>query len=135
MLQESYPDIIDLLNVDEVAPLLFARGRITVHELDRLQSMSILADHKNRRHILYYAALANKGQEGLDAFLRALCETAGHAPHAQLLDKLCTKLKAHGFSPGTVRESRPTFARGARPSVTNLTAMESSEEVYLNVLL
>ena len=93
VLRESYPDIVDLLNVDQVASLLFASGRITLPELDQLQGASgILLTDQKRKHILYSAALADKGQEGLDAFLRALCETAGqYAPHARLLDKLCSK--------------------------------------------
>ena len=139
VLRESYPDIVDLLNVDQVASLLFASGRITLPELDQLQGASgiLLTDHK-RKHILYSAALADKGQKGLDAFLRALCETAGqYEPHAQLLDKLCMKLKARGISPNTVMSKQQKFTRGTGSSATNMSVMEDSQEVviYLNVML
>ena len=121
VLQQSYEDIVDLLNVDQVASLLFSWGRITLPELDQLQNMGIFTDQKRRRHFLYSVALADKGQEGLGALLKALCETAGeYEPHALLLDKLYSKLKAHGISPST-----GTFTR----SVTNASAMESSQEV------
>ena len=135
VLRESYSDIVDLLNVDQVASLLFSWGRITLPELEQLQKMGIFTDQKTRRHFLYSAALANKGQEGLDAFLSALCETAGqYEPHALLLDKLRTKLKAHGISPNTVMSKSPAFTGGPGSSATTLSVMETSQEVYFNQL-
>ena len=121
VLRQSYEDIVDLLNVDQVASLLFSLGRITLPELDQLQGMGIFIDQKRRRHFLYSAALADKGQEGLDALLKALYKTAGeYEPHALLLDKLCKKLKEHGISPSTA-----TFTWSA----TDASVIESSQEV------
>ena len=137
LLRESYQDILDLLNVGIAAPALYSRGRITLPELDQLQNMAIYTDNQARRHFLYSTALADKGQEGLDTFLGVLRQTVGHAPHAQLLDRLSAKLRAHDISPSTAMSTRPTemLTRGAELPVTDAdlsdTGSSRSEEVAI----
>ena len=102
VLQESLQDIVDLVNIDEIVSRLFALKRITLSEFERLQNLNgNLTDQQRKLH-LYFTTLAGKGQQGLDAFLKVLDETAGHyEPHAHLADKLRAKLKVHDSSPGT----------------------------------
>ena len=103
-LQESYGDILNLVNIDDIVPPLHVLKRIPLSELERLQNFNCNLTDQQRKLRLYVTTLAGKGQQGLDAFLKALDETADqHEPHALLADKLRgnLKLKVHYSSPGT----------------------------------
>ena len=94
VLQEAYQDIVNLINVDEIISQLFAMKRMTLPDFELLQNFNAtLTSHKRKSH-LYVIALGGKGQQGLDAFLKALDETAkNYEPHAVLADKLRTRLR------------------------------------------
>ena len=104
VLQESYPDILNLVNIDDIVSQLHTLKRIPLSELERLQNLNGYLTDQQRKLRLYVTTLAGKGQQGLDAFLKALDETADqYEPHVQLADKLRAKLKlkAQDYSPGT----------------------------------
>ena len=93
VLQESYCDINEQLNVSDVSARLYTNHRITLSDLNQLQNVSGNLTDQQRRHILYSTALAGKGKQALDAFLDALDDTAGqYQPHALLASKLRAKL-------------------------------------------
>lgn len=103
-LQESYGDILNLVDIDEIVSRLHVLKRIPLSELERLQNLNCHLTDQQRKLRLYITTLAGKGQQGLDAFLKALDETADqYEPHALLADKLRAKLKlkVHYSSPGT----------------------------------
>ena len=94
VLQESYCDINEQLNVSEVSARLYTNHRITLSDLNQLQNVSGNLTDQQRRHILYTNALAGKGKQALDAFLDALDDTASHyEPHSLLARKLRAKLR------------------------------------------
>ena len=115
-LQESFGDILNLLDIDDIVSRLHVLKRIPLSELERLQNFNGNLTDQQRKLRLYVTALAGKGQQGLDAFLKALDETADqYEPHALLAKKLRAKLKlkvhysSPGTSPGTpVVPNRPT---------------------------
>ena len=89
VLQDSYHEIIDQLNINAVVPRLYAKRRINISELDRLQNISVNLIDQQRKHLLYSIALVGKGKPGLDAFLEVLDDTSiQHDPHALLAGKL-----------------------------------------------
>ena len=88
-LQESYPQIIDLLRPDEVIAILYSRSRLTTQDLEELNNCNKGDRQKSAQ--LYLKALADKGLSALNDFLDALNETADYQPHAELWDKLRSK--------------------------------------------
>ena len=89
VLQDSYFEILDQLNIDAVVPRLYSKRRITTSELDRLQNISGNLIDQQRKHLLYSTALVGKGKPGLDAFLEVLDDTSiQYDPHALLAGKL-----------------------------------------------
>jgi len=93
-LQESYHDIVDQINVNEVGSRLFTRNRITLPDLDRLQNLNGNLTDSQKKHYLYSVALADKGKRGLDVFLEVLDETSiQYDPHRLLADKIRTRYK------------------------------------------
>ena len=104
VLQESHQDILNLVNIGEIVSPLHTLKRITLSELERLQNLNGYLTDQQRKLRLYVTTLGGKGQQGLDAFLKALDETADqHEAHALLAEKLRAKLKLKGrdSSPGT----------------------------------
>ena len=96
VLQDLYCEIIDQLNIDAVIPPLYSKRRITKPELDRLQNIGGNLIDQQRKHLLYSTALADKGKQGLDAFLAVLDETsAQYDPHSLLADKLRAKFQEY----------------------------------------
>ena len=109
VLQESHQDIVNLVNIDEIVSRLFGLKRITLSDFERLQNLNGNLTDQQRKLTLYITALAGKGQQGLDAFLKALDETADqYEPHALLADKLRAKLKIHNSLSGTPLSKRST---------------------------
>ena len=99
VLQESYCDITQQLNVSEVSARLYTNHRITLTELNQLQNVNGNLTDQQRRHILYSTALADKGKKALSAFLDALDDTADlYEPHAALASKLRVKLEEYEHS-------------------------------------
>ena len=122
-LQESFGDILNLLNIDDIVSPLHVLKRVPLSELERLQNFNSNLTDQQRKLRLYVTTLAGKGQQGLDAFLKALDETADqYEPHALLAKKLRAKfkLKIHYSSPGT-------------PVVPNRPATSTSSNVILCV--
>ena len=88
VLRELREDIVNLVDVDQVANLFVLWKRIHSSELDKLQSTYSHIDQKRKEH-LYDTALVGKGRKGLEALLKALDETAHrYHPHAVLAEKL-----------------------------------------------
>ena len=113
VLQESYCDIIENLNVYEVSARLYPKYRITLSELDQLQNVHGILTDLERRHILYSTALAGKGKHALDAFLDVLDETAiEYKSHTYLANKLRVKFKEHEY-----HYRNRTFAKSKRTNV------------------
>jgi len=102
VLRELCQDIVNQINIDEVALRLFSCYRITSNDLDRLQNINGNLTIQQRKYYLYSNALADKGQEGLDAFLKVLDETADQcATHALLAKKLREKREEYDSMPYT----------------------------------
>ena len=89
VLRELREDIVNLLvDVDQVAQRFVSWNRIHSSDLDQMQNVHSHVDQK-RKEQLYDTALVGKGRKGLDAFLKALDETAHqYKPHAVLAEKL-----------------------------------------------
>ena len=89
VLRELREDIVNLLvDVDQVAQRFVSWNRIHSSDLDQMQNVHSHVDQK-RKEQLYDTALVGKGRKGLDAFLKALDETAQqYKPHAVLAEKL-----------------------------------------------
>ena len=88
VLRELREDIVNLVDVDQVARRFVSWNRISSSDLDQLQNAHTLVDQK-RKEQLYDTALVGKGRKGLDAFLRVLEETAHqYKPHDVLAKKL-----------------------------------------------
>ena len=133
VLQVLYCDITEQLNTDAVAPRLYAKHRITLSDLNRLQNIGGSLTDIQRKHLLYSSALADKGKKGLDAFLEVLDDTSiQYEPHLCLAGKLRAKFKeyeililahTHGQRHGTDRtldscqNISPSYADGL-PSAT-----------------
>ena len=127
-LQESYGDILNLVSIDDIVPPLHVLKRIPLSELERLQNLNCNLTDQQRKLRLYVTTLAGKGQQGLDAFLKALDETADqYESHALLADKLRgkLKLKVHYSSPGT---------SPGTPVVTKLSTSSTSTASECNVI-
>ena len=124
VLQESYYHIIEQLNVSEVSARLYAKHRITISELDQLQNISGNLTDQQRRHRLYYTALAGKGKQALDIFLDVLDDTAiQYEPHALLAGKLRAKLIEeyhHHFKNRTFANSKSTSIASRLPDAFTL---------------
>lgn len=88
VLWESREDIVNLVDVDQVALRFISWKRIQSTDLDQLQNVHSVVDQR-RKEQLYDTALVGKGRRGLEALLKALDETAQqHKPHAVLAEKL-----------------------------------------------
>ena len=86
VLQECCQDIVDHNNVDEVILRLHSKSRLTLQELNRLESIPTAQERKKQ---LYILALANKGYAAFKGILEVLNDTAlNYKPHADLADKL-----------------------------------------------
>ena len=113
VLQEAYQDIVELINVDEIISLFFAMKRITLPDFELLQNFNGNLTSHQRKIRFYVIALGGKGQQGLDAFLKALDETAkNYEPHAVLAENLRTRLserlRAHRSDSGGIPVARTT---------------------------
>ena len=96
VLQDLYSEIIDQLNIDEVLPPLYSKRRLTKSELDRLQNIGGNLIDQQRKYFLYSTALAEKGKQGLDAFLAVLDDTSTqYEPHSLLADKIRAKFQEY----------------------------------------
>ena len=84
-LRECCQDIVDHIIVDEVILRLYSKGRLTLQQYDRLESISTERDKKRQ---FYRIALADKGSEAFKDILEVLSETAEYKSHADLVDKL-----------------------------------------------
>lgn len=123
VLKESFQDISELVNADVISPPLFSCNRITVPDFDRLQNLNGSLTEQQRKYLLYATALVDKGQQGLDAFLKALDETAyQYEPHSLLAERLRAKLnEAH--ESGVVASEQPSTS----DSVVEWSVTESSQ--------
>lgn len=96
VLQDLYCEIIEQLNIDAVVPPLYSKRRLTKPELDKLQNIGGNLIDQQRKHILYSTALAEKGKQGLDAFLAVLDDTsAQYDPHKLLAGKIRAKFQEY----------------------------------------
>lgn len=96
VLRELYCDIIEQVNVDEVSSRFYSKYRITLGQLNKLRNISYTDEDK--KHTLYSVALAEKGEQALDAFLEVLDETSGqYKPHALLARRVREKCKEHEY--------------------------------------
>ena len=121
VLQDLYCDIIEQLNTDAVASRLYAKHRITLADLDRLQNIGANLTDIQRKHFLYSSALAEKGKKGLDAFLEVLDDTSiQYEPHALLADKLRASLHAK------FKEYTHTQQRGTNRTLDSCRSVSSS---------
>lgn len=84
-LRECCQDIVDHIIVDEVILRLHSKGRLTLQQYDRLESISTERDKKRQ---FYRIALADKGSAAFEDILEVLDETAEYKSHADLVDKL-----------------------------------------------
>lgn len=110
VLQESCTDIIDLVNVDEIAPRLHSMKKLTLSDFNQIQNIHGNLTEEKRKYLLYFNALAGKGRPGLDAFLEALDKSAiQYDPHENLADKLRAKLRTYNNASGSTE--RPEFVR------------------------
>jgi len=109
VLQESFPDIVEQLNPNEIIGLLYSKSRLTTQDLEELSNISKGDRHKSTQ--LYLKALADKGLSALQDFLDALNETAHYQPHGELWTKLRSKLHEHRrrlkSSTSSVNDQRP----------------------------
>ena len=105
VLRELREDIVNLVDVDQVAKRFISWNRIRSADLDQVQSAHSLVDQK-RKEQLYNTALVGKGRRGLDALLKALDETAHqYQPHAVLAEKLRKAFSILGQSELSSRRS------------------------------
>ena len=122
VLQEAFQDIVDLVNVDEIIPQLFAMKRITFSDFELLQNFNGSLTSHQRKIRLYIIALGGKGQQALDAFLHALDETAkNYEPHTVLADNLRTRLKTHRLDsslPGAIPVAKRSTSTASECSVS-----------------
>lgn len=91
VLQECCQDIMDHINIDEVIMRLHSKSRLTVEELNRLESIPTTQEKKRQ---LYIIALANKGSAAFEDILEVLNDTSSvYKPHAVLANKLSKRYK------------------------------------------
>ena len=139
VLQECCQDIVDHINVDEVILRLHSKSRLTLQELNRLESIPIALERKEQ---LYILALANKGSAAFEGILEVLNDTAlNYKPHADLADKLSKRYRhlsrrvtheqARQVNTATLEETT-TVCLDSRLSHDNLDAATS---IFLSVSL
>ena len=133
VLQDLYCEIIDQLNIDLVVPPLYSKRRITKPELDRLQNIGGNLIDQQRKHLLYSTALADKGKQGLDAFLAVLDETsAQYDPHTLLADKLRAKFQEYELEHQDLISVQSDECHGTKRTLasckTSLPTLPSSEK-------
>ena len=84
---------MDHINANELILRLCSKHRLTFEDVSELQAQH---DYQKRMS-LFLKALANKGMPAFRDFLEALNETRDHKPHADLADKLHSKLEQSGI--------------------------------------
>ena len=108
VLQECCQDIVDQVNIDEVILSMHAKSRLTVEELNRLNSIGMTEQEKKR--LFYTTALANKGSAVFKDFIAILTDRPGnYAPHNDLVTKLTQRRDFYSRQPGYRRiRKRPS---------------------------
>ena len=103
VMQKHCQDIVDQVNVDEVILSMHARGRLTLGELNRLNSNSMTDQEKKR--LFYTIALADKGSDTFEDFIAILLDRPGnYKPHDGLVSKLIQSREFHSRSYRHMRE-------------------------------
>ena len=94
VLQECCQDIVNYVNIDEIILPMHAKGRLTLEELNRLNSISMTDQEKKR--LFYTIALADKGSEAFEDFIAVLQQSPGnYKPHDDLVSKLTQSHELH----------------------------------------
>ena len=142
VLQECCQDIVDHINVDEVILRLHSKSRLTLQELNRLESIPTVQEKKRQ---LYILVLANKGSAAFEGILEVLNDTSlNYKPHADLADKLSkrhrhlsrrvTHEQARQASTTTNEETTSTSCLESRLSNDNLSDNLDADDDQLQLL-
>lgn len=131
VLQKCSQAIVDLINIEEVTLQLHSKSRLTVHEFDRLESISIAQEKKKQ---FYRLVLAGKGSAAYEDILEVLHDTAGgNKAHAELADKLkkCHKSLSRNMTHSRSRSDENADAQTEEGSAESIKTGEETTTACL----